>query len=306
MTGNHLPLISVIVCTYNREKFIKNCLECLKKQILEITYFEVLIIDNNSNDKSSSIIKAFIKENTSLPFRYYFEENKGLSFARNRGIKEAKGTWITYIDDDAEAEVDFLFNLKKSIEKYPEAVGFGGQVIPKYSESAEPLWMNKYIYGYVGSIDLGDPERLFKGRMKYPIGCNMTYSKEILLKVNGFNTDLKARSDDKYIYRKISKICALVYYIPSMKLKHNIDKNRLSFNSFKTLYLKTGNEEKKRLSDNIFLKCKKIIEYLIKLFASILLWGFFLLKKEEIKGRFIFYSCFFTLQGFLKKEVFVR
>jgi glycosyltransferase involved in cell wall biosynthesis len=300
------PLISVVVCTYNREKFIGNCLACLKKQALDIDFFEVLLIDNNSTDLSANIINSFIEENSILPFKYFFEENKGLSFARNRGIKEAAGTWVSYIDDDAEAAPDFLTNLKKAIEKYPDAAGFGGCVKPKYSESDEPLWMNKYIYGYIGSVDFGEHEMPFSGKMKYPIGCNMTYKKEILLQAKGFNNNLKARSDDKYIYGEVSKISSRVYYIPNMLVKHNIDKERLSFISFKTLYMKTGNEEKKRLSDRRVAKFKKLAEYLFKLGASLLLWGLYLIKLQEIKGRYIFYSRWFTLLGFIKKSVFVR
>jgi len=300
------PLISVVVCTYNREKFIGNCLECLKKQSINYSKFEVLIIDNNSKDNSGTIINEFIINNPELPFYYYFEQNQGLSFARNRGIKESKGTWITYIDDDAEAEPNFLEEIEKAILKYDNAVGFGGKIIPKYSESNEPIWMSNYIYGYVGSIDLGNTERKFEGKMKFPIGCNMTYSKLILNKVNRFNTDLKARSDDKYIYNNIKLISDKVYYIPSMVVNHNIDNDRLTFNSFKKLYLKTGNEEKIRLRKNKIQLLKKLIEFIIKFFASIILWIIYLFKNQEIKGRYIFYSQYYTLLGFIKKNIFVR
>lgn len=300
------PLISVVVCTYNREKFIGKCLECLKNQSINFSKFEVLVIDNNSKDSSGFIINDFIKNNSTLPFYYFFEANQGLSFARNKGIKESKGTWITYIDDDAESEPNFLEEIEKAILKYDNAVGFGGKIIPKYSESNEPVWMSKYIYGYVGSIDLGNIERIFEGNMKFPIGCNMTYNKKILSNVNGFNTDLKARSDDKYIYNKIKIISNKVYYIPSMVVYHNIDNERLTFNSFKKLYLKTGNEEKVRLKGEKIRLIEKFIEYIIKLFASIILWINYLFKLQEIKGRYIFFSQYYTLIGFLKKDIFVR
>ncbi len=300
------PLISIIVCTYNREKFIKSCLEHLKNQALSIDFFEVLIIDNNSNDNSASIINSFINANPLLPFYYFLEVNKGLSHARNRGIAESKAKWITYIDDDAEAAPSFAENIKKATEDYKDAIGFGGCVKPKYSESAEPAWMNKYLYGYVGSIDLGLPERKFEGKMKYPIGCNMTYRKDILLQAGGFNNDLQARSDDKYIFFEVSKLSNNIYYIPGMFVLHNIDKERLLFTSFKKLYLKTGNEEKKRLSVSFIQKTKKFFEYLFKIAASLLLWIVFIFKGQEIKGRFLFFSCWFTFVGFLKNNVKVR
>jgi glucosyl-dolichyl phosphate glucuronosyltransferase len=300
------PLISVVVCTYNREKFINNCLQSLKNQSLAQQNFEVLVVDNNSKDRSAEIIKEFIALNKELPFFYYHEANQGLSFARNRGIKEAKGTWITYIDDDAEADVDFLKNLKLAIETYRDAVGFGGCVRPKYSEASAPVWMNRFLYGYVGSIDLGPEEKVFSAKMKFPIGCNMTYKKDILDKVAGFNNELQARSDDKYIYYEISKISNRVYYIPNAVVQHNIDKERLLFTSFKKLYMKTGNEEKKRLSNSKILLLKKLLEYFIKLGGAVAIWLIYCFKLQGIKGKYIFLSQYYTLVGFLKKSVFVR
>lgn len=300
------PLISIVVCTYNREKFIKSCLEHLKNQTLNTDFFEVLIIDNNSTDHSASIINSFIEENKSIPFYYFLEVNKGLSHARNRGIYEAKGKWVSYIDDDAEAAPSFAENIKKATEDYKDAIGFGGCVKPKYSESEEPAWMNKYLYGYVGSIDLRFPERKFEGKMKYPIGCNMMYRKDILVKAGGFNNDLQARSDDKYIFFEVSKISSDIFYIPDIFVLHNIDKERLLFSSFKKLYLKTGNEEKKRLSFSWTQQSKKFFEYLFKIAAAILLWINFIFKGQEIKGRYLFFSCWFTFLGFLRTDVTVR
>ena len=150
------PVISVVVCTYNREKFIHNCLESLKNQSLSKQYFEVLVIDNNSSDRSAQIVKDFISLNPELPFHYYFEGQQGLSFARNRGIQESRGNWITYIDDDAEADVDFLKNLMAATEKYVDAVGFGGKIIPDYVDG-KPNCMTSYVEGaFASKLDRGE------------------------------------------------------------------------------------------------------------------------------------------------------
>ena len=94
------PDISIVICTYNRQKFIGECLACLAKQTLPVQKWEAIIIDNNSTDDTASIVKMFIDQHSGLPFRYVYENNKGLSFARNRGIGEASASIICFIDDE--------------------------------------------------------------------------------------------------------------------------------------------------------------------------------------------------------------
>lgn len=302
------PQISIVICTYNRQKFIGECLACLARQTLAIAKWEAIIIDNNSTDNTASIVKEFIATNPSLPFRYVFEERKGLSFARNRGIQEAKSQIITFIDDDAEAVPEFAETILAFMESHPEAAGAGGRVLPKYSESPEPKWMNKYLAGFIGLVDHGEPARLFEGKMKYPIGCNMTYRKDVMLEAGGFNNQLTFRGDDKHIFYNVSALNPKVYYLPKALVYHNIDASRLEFSNFKKLFLKTGNEEKIRIKteQNRLARVKKLLEYLIKFGISLLLWLVFTLKGSEIKGRYVMYSQWFTLKGFFMKDVFVR
>lgn len=308
MQANKEPAISVVICTYNRDKFIGQALNCLAKQTLPAEAFEIIVVDNNSTDTTASIAKKFIADHPGLNTRYVLETNKGLSFARNRGMQEARAPIITYIDDDAEATGDFLENIVSFMQADKTIAGIGGKVIPKYSESQEPKWMSKYLNGFVGLMDYGNEPKRFDHTMKYPAGCNMTYTKEILLKAGGFNNQLTFRSDDKYIFYQVTKLTDKIYYLPEAMLYHNIDNDRLSFTSFKKLFLKSGNEEKVRVrsEQGTLAVVKKFFELVFKTSASVALYLLYALKGEEIKGRYIFYSQWFTLKGFLQKKVFVR
>ncbi len=75
-------------------------MECLYAQSLEKSFYEIIVVDNNSTDNTSAIVKAFIEQHAGLSIRYVFETDKGLSFARNRGMVEAQGEILTYVDDD--------------------------------------------------------------------------------------------------------------------------------------------------------------------------------------------------------------
>lgn len=300
--------ISLVICTYNRDKYLPEALESIRRQTLPAGKFQLVIVDNNSTDNTARIASDFIAANPHLNVKYAFEGNKGLSFARNRGIQEADGAIISYVDDDALLSPDYLVEMLNFFTSHPQAVGVGGKVIPKYETGAEPAWMNKYLNGFIGRVEHGTEIKKFEEGMKYPAGCNMTYTKDVLKQVGGFNNSLTFRSDDKYIFLKVRAYADEVYYVPKAYVHHYIDQHRLELGYFKKLFLKTGNEEKIRIRTEIGATgvFKKGIEFLFKAAASLLIYLLYILKGQGIKGRYVFLSQWFTLRGFFMKSVHVR
>lgn len=300
--------ISLIICTYNRCRYLPEALESIREQTLSPQLFELIIIDNNSTDDTEKISRRFIASNPQLNTRYFFEEKKGLSYARNRGITESQSKIINYVDDDAILSKGYLEEMVHFFKSNPHACGAGGKVIPKYENGKEPEWMSKYLDGFIGKIDFGSSIKLFSKEMKYPVGCNMAYKKEILQIAGGFNNALQFRSDDKYIFYQVKKYSDQVYFVPGAWLYHYIDAHRLQMDNFKNLFLKTGNEEKKR----VFIEqgnpglIKKGMEFIFKAGASAILLFIFTLRGQFAKGKYVFISQYCTLKGFLKKEIFVR
>lgn len=90
------PKISVIVPVFNVEKYLKRCLD----SILTQTYWnlEVLCIDDGSEDHSLEILKFYEKKDSRV--RVYTQARKGPSAARNRGLDEATGDFISFVDAD--------------------------------------------------------------------------------------------------------------------------------------------------------------------------------------------------------------
>lgn len=107
-------LISIVIPIYNAEKYLEQCLNSIKNQ----TYknFEVILVNDGSIDNSESICKAFVESDTR--FRYYLKANGGVSSARNLGLDNVKGDFITFIDSDdwiAENHLELLINsIKKT------------------------------------------------------------------------------------------------------------------------------------------------------------------------------------------------
>lgn len=101
---NKLPLISVILPVYNVEKYLKRCLG----SILSQTYknLEILLIDDGSTDQSGQICDEFAKLDSRV--RVWHKENGGVSTARNLGIEQAKGEYITFVDPDDYVDLDYV------------------------------------------------------------------------------------------------------------------------------------------------------------------------------------------------------
>ncbi len=95
--------LSIVVCTYNRAESLLDTIDSLVRQRLAPgSSFEVVVIDNNSKDGTRAAVESFKK--SPWPVRYFFEAQQGLGYARNRGLREAQGDFILFIDDDAMAE----------------------------------------------------------------------------------------------------------------------------------------------------------------------------------------------------------
>ena len=113
-----MPLISIIIPIYNNEIYLEKCLKSVADQLF--TDYEVLMIDDGSNDNSSEICKRF--SDSDNRFIYYYKDNGGVSSARNFGIAKAVGKYIAFIDSDDYIDNDYLSSLVKPLEKYDYSI----------------------------------------------------------------------------------------------------------------------------------------------------------------------------------------
>lgn len=299
------PELSVVICTYNRDKWILSALESTLKQTLDKTEYEVLVINNNCTDDSEAIINEFIGRTSELDIRHIKENQQGLSFARNRGLSEAKADLILYMDDDAIADEDLFEKIVQYMHQNPDVVGLGGKVTPIY-EGQKPVWLNPYLIMMVTEVNYGDKEIVCKGK-KYPPGCNMTYRTEVLKKVGGFNNDLKWRVDDKYIFLKVQEVSKNIRYLPTLNMGHNIDEYRTTDENFDNLSLKLGHDERRRVKSLGFIAFMvKVIEYSFKWIASIGLAVLYAIKGNIVAGRYIVRFRLQALLGLLNLKHFSK
>ena len=100
-------IYSVDKPTYNQEMFIGRCLRSLLDQSLKFEDYELIVINDGSNDKTSELLKLYKNEIRIINNK----KNKGLPFSINRGISEAKGQFVVRVDSDDYVNRDFLYTL---------------------------------------------------------------------------------------------------------------------------------------------------------------------------------------------------
>ena len=115
-------MVSIIIPLYNKEREISRTLDSVLAQ--SVSDFEIIVVDDGSKDKSAEIVRGY----TDSRIRFIQKENGGVSSARNRGLKEAQGEWLLFLDGDDQLMPDALETFSKMQKKRPECKFFvGGQ-----------------------------------------------------------------------------------------------------------------------------------------------------------------------------------
>jgi glycosyltransferase involved in cell wall biosynthesis len=110
-----MPFFSVIVPLYNKETFVKNAIESILAQ--DFQDFEILVVDDGCTDQSRAVVSTI--ESASLRILTH-EQNKGLSAARNTGIREAQGSQLAFLDADDVWQPNYLSTIHELIQRFPE------------------------------------------------------------------------------------------------------------------------------------------------------------------------------------------
>lgn len=221
-----------IICTYNRENLLLKCLHSIMKlSIIEDT-FSVIVINNNSSDSTEINTRRFIDENKLDNYFIYNEHNIGLSFARNRGVKESTGEYIIFVDDDALLREDYLEQLDKYRREINDLKAFGGPIFPKF-ESIKPDWYNRFTApNFLSFHYKGKSQRLY-ANFEYPFGCNMGFHRSLKESFLHFNTSLGRKGSDgmsmeeKLVFDDIKRFHK-IYYLPNVIIDHFISDERVS------------------------------------------------------------------------------
>ena len=244
-------MLSVIICTYNREKYLYNVLKSIAENDFPADRYEIVLINNNSTDRTEEECRRFVEDFPEVRFRYFMEPQQGLSYARNRGVTESEGDVLVFVDDDALVNKIYLQTYADFFDRHPEIEAAGGPIIPRY-ETGEPAWMSHYTKALItGYKDLGNKIREFpKG--DYPGGGNAAYRASVFKAVGLFNVELGRKGDsligaeEKDIFDKMTSRKMRFYYLPTAILYHLIPEKKLTEDYFDRLTYSIGKSERLR------------------------------------------------------------
>ena len=238
-------MISVIVCTRDRSESLRRTLSSLAQlQTPSGASWELLVVDNNSTDDTAEVVKTF-SLSSSFPVRYVFASTKGLSHARNEGIRVARGDIIAFTDDDVTVDSRWLCELRRIFDQFG-CMGIGGKIIPVWT-SPKPSWLNldgpdPLRSGTVVSFDRGQEPCELRNS---PFGANMAFTRVAFEKHGMFRTDLGCGSplslgeDSEFGERLLAAGDKLVY-APDAIVYHPIPKRRLKKRHFQSHYFNYG------------------------------------------------------------------
>jgi glycosyltransferase involved in cell wall biosynthesis len=173
------PRVSVVVCTFNGARTIRDCCEGLLR--LDYPNFEVIVVDDGSRDETAAIAHEY-------GFRVITTENRGLSSARNTGLAAATGEIVAYIDDDAYPDPHWLRYLAATF-LHAEFVGVGGPNIPPAGDGPIAECVANAPGGPIHVL-VTDTEA------EHLPGCNMAFRKSALDAIGGFDARFRTAGDD--------------------------------------------------------------------------------------------------------------
>ncbi|MGK7923784.1 MAG: hormogonium polysaccharide biosynthesis glycosyltransferase HpsE [Spirulina sp.] len=229
--------LTVAICTYNGAKRLPKVLENLKNQILtESLNWEIVIIDNNSNDNTAQTIQDYQTNWTRIcSLKYAFEPKQGVAFARRRAIQMARGFLVAFLDDDNLPTPNWVASVYHFGRQHPRAGAYGSHIQAEYE--IEPPKNFNQIACCLAVIDRGSiPFRydLMKSWL-FPAGAGLAIRKQAWLECVP-NTPILKGVVGKSLESKGEEIEALSYlrkreweiwHNPDMKIYHVIPKSRL-------------------------------------------------------------------------------
>lgn len=229
------PVISVVICTYNRPDLLKLALKSLINQSLAKRKYEIIIIDNGQLRQTEEVVSQFKSQNPYNIICYYKESNIGLSHARNLGIKKSKGIYIAFIDDDAQLPKDWLKIALILFEKIkPSPLAVGGPEAP-FVQGKRPGWFKDEYYSPT-KRKLGEKSRFLK-KGESLNGSNMIIKKAVLKKLAGFDVKIGMQGlyisahEETQLFERLWRLNngqgIYIYYSPHLEFRHLIQRFKL-------------------------------------------------------------------------------
>lgn len=224
---------SIIIPTYNRAAYLSECLKAVAALKTDPATFEIIIVDNNSPDNTQDVSSKFAQAHPMLQTKYILETRQGLGYGRNRGVIEAKGNILCFLDDDALPYPEWLSVILSEFRD-PTIGCFGGPALLNYQGQERPKWLKGDLQGLLSGYVLPYTKPTLVSKVaEFPFGCNMAFRKEVFNELGFFRTDLDRSGNqvlaagDTEMIARAHKTGWKVMYLPEAQVSHLVAPERL-------------------------------------------------------------------------------
>ena len=224
--------VSIVISTYNRCELLAGALRALLSQTPADIAYEILVVDNNSTDRTRPLVQGMATQNPGR-VKYLFEAKQGLSYGRNAGIAAAEAPIIAFTDDDVRVAADWVWHIKSGFEENPDIDFLGGRVVPRWPAEPPP-WLTKANWSPLALLDYGDhPFYVDSGKQLCLIGANFAFRRRAFEKVGLFKIDFQRVKDgigsleDHEILLRLWQVGSRGLYLPELVATAEIEPNRM-------------------------------------------------------------------------------
>ncbi|MCD6133879.1 MAG: glycosyltransferase [Deltaproteobacteria bacterium] len=196
---------SVVICSYGgNEHLVKRCIYALEHQT-RLPDEILLVVDTEQEmEMYTELLNGGVK--------VVYSGKKGLAAARNKGIEESEGEIVAFIDDDAVADENWLYEIVKSFSGSSDAAVVGGPVKPIFRGKK----IKEKLNWIIGCTSNNPPT-------ERPIGCNMAFDKRVFNTMGGFNENLGRVKEKLAIGEETELFLRIKKYMPDAKIVFNPD-----------------------------------------------------------------------------------
>jgi glycosyltransferase involved in cell wall biosynthesis len=185
------PFFSIVIPTYNRASFVTKAIGSVMNQTF--TDYEIIVVDDGSTDSTRTSLQGYAEN-----IRYIYQNNSGVSAARNTGIKSSNGKWIAFLDSDDQWRQDYLAVQAEQIRMFPNAIAHitnGITLLPDGQRSN--LFVETKLLSMFKAQQCLEFEKPLQTIIKHGAWFIQTtvLRRDILLKIGLFKTDLTLAED---------------------------------------------------------------------------------------------------------------
>jgi glycosyltransferase involved in cell wall biosynthesis len=235
--------VSVVLCCHNSAQRLPRTLEHLAAQQVDPGLrWEIVVIDNASTDGTGYVARASWPATAPQILRIVREPRMGLSFARERGLREARFDVVTFVDDDNWVESGWVEVAADVMARHPEAGACGGLITAAY-QAEPPVWAERFIRRYAVGTQGDDGDITDTRGWLWGAGIVVRKSAWQQLLDDGYHTMLDGRHGSKLTAGDDAEMCSALRlagwrlrYDSRLRMQHFIPANRLTWTYLRGLY----------------------------------------------------------------------